>query len=159
VRTCARQVVLERIHGRGIGHVPHAWNVHDHGQRLDDGLPHGGDGHGAPFNATTPAVDAQRRRIAHESGRLIVQMARSDVRLSKILTRSAFENAIRLLSAIGGSTNAVIHLLAFAGRLGVPLELADFDRLSADIPLLVDLQPSGRFLMETCITRAACRPC
>jgi len=101
-----------------------------------------------PFNATTPAVDAQRRRIAHESGRLIVQMARDDVRLSKILTRRAFENAIRLLSAIGGSTNAVIHLLAFAGRLGIPLELADFDRLSADVPLLVDLQPSGRFLME-----------
>jgi len=101
-----------------------------------------------PFNATAPAVDAQRRRIAHESGRLIVQMARNDVRLSKILTRSAFENAIRLLSAIGGSTNAVIHLLAFAGRLGIPLELAEFDRLSADVPLLVDLQPSGRFLME-----------
>jgi dihydroxy-acid dehydratase len=101
-----------------------------------------------PFNATAPAVDAQRRRIAHESGRLIVQMARNDVRLSKILTRSAFENAIRLLSAIGGSTNAVIHLLAFAGRLGIPLELADFDRLSAQVPLLVDLQPSGRFLME-----------
>jgi dihydroxy-acid dehydratase len=101
-----------------------------------------------PFNATTPAVDAQRRRIAHESGRLIVQMARNDVRLSKILTRSAFENGIRLLSAIGGSTNAVIHLLAFAGRLGIPLELAEFDRLSADVPLLVDLQPSGRFLME-----------
>jgi dihydroxy-acid dehydratase len=101
-----------------------------------------------PFNATTPAVDAQRRRIAHESGRLIVQMARNDVRLSKILTRTAFENAIRVLSAIGGSTNAVIHLLAFAGRLGIPLELAEFDRLSADVPLLVDLQPSGRFLME-----------
>jgi dihydroxy-acid dehydratase len=101
-----------------------------------------------PFNATAPAVDAQRRRIAHSSGRLIVQMARNDVRLSKILTRRAFENAIRLLSAIGGSTNAVIHLLAFAGRLGIPLELADFDRLSAQVPLLVDLQPSGRFLME-----------
>jgi len=101
-----------------------------------------------PFNATTPAVDAQRRRIAHESGRLIVQMAREDVRLSKILTRQAFENGVRLLSAIGGSTNAVIHLLAYAGRLGIPLELADFDRLSVDVPLLVDLQPSGRFLME-----------
>jgi dehydratase ilvD1 len=101
-----------------------------------------------PFNATTPAVDAQRRRIAHESGRLIVQMAHKDVRLSKILTRAAFENGIRLMSAIGGSTNAVIHLLAYAGRLGIPLELADFDRLSADVPLLVDLQPSGRFLME-----------
>src|SRR5882757_9071923 len=101
-----------------------------------------------PYNATTPAVDAQRRRIAHESGRLIVQMARNDVRLSKILTRDAFENAIRVLGSIGGSTNAVLHLLAIAGRLGVPLELADFDRLSAQVPLLVDLQPSGRFLME-----------
>jgi dihydroxy-acid dehydratase len=101
-----------------------------------------------PYNATAPAVDARRRRIAHETGRLIVRMAREDVRLSKILTRNAFENAIRILAAIGGSTNAVLHLLALAGRLGVPLELADFDRLSADVPLLVDLQPSGRFLME-----------
>jgi dehydratase ilvD1 len=101
-----------------------------------------------PYNATTPAVDAQRRRIAHESGRLIVRMAREDVRLSTILTRKAFENAIRVLGAIGGSTNTVLHLLAFAGRLGVPLKLADFDRLTSDVPLLVDLQPSGRFLME-----------
>ena len=101
-----------------------------------------------PFNATTPAVDAGRRRIAHESGRLIVQMARDDLRLSKLLTRPALENAIRVLGAIGGSSNAVLHLLAFAGRLGIPLTLADFDRLSSDVPLLVDLQPSGRFLME-----------
>jgi dihydroxy-acid dehydratase len=101
-----------------------------------------------PYNATAPAVDARRRRIAHESGRLIVQMARNDVRLSKILTRPTFENAIRVLGAIGGSTNAVLHLLAIAGRLSVPLELAEFDRLTADIPLLVNLQPSGRFLME-----------
>jgi dihydroxy-acid dehydratase len=101
-----------------------------------------------PYNATTPAVDAQRRRVAHESGRLIVRMAREDVRLSTILTRSAFENAIRVLGAIGGSTNTVLHLLAIAGRLGVPLKLADFDRLTADVPLLVDLQPSGKFLME-----------
>jgi dehydratase ilvD1 len=101
-----------------------------------------------PYNATTPAVDAQRRRIAHESGRLIVRMAREDVRLSTILTRNAFENAIRVLGAIGGSTNTVLHLLAIAGRLGVPLKLADFDRLTADVPLLVDLQPSGKFLME-----------
>jgi dihydroxy-acid dehydratase len=101
-----------------------------------------------PYNATAPAVDARRRRIAQESGRLIVRMAHEDVRLSKVLTRRAFENAIRVLAAIGGSTNAVLHLLAIAGRLGVPLELADFDRLSADVPLLVDLQPSGKFLME-----------
>jgi dehydratase ilvD1 len=101
-----------------------------------------------PFNSTAPAVDARRRRIAHESGRLIVQMARDDLRLSKILTRPAFENAIRVMGAIGGSTNAVLHLLALARRLGVPLELEEFDRLTADIPLLVNLQPSGRFLME-----------
>jgi len=101
-----------------------------------------------PFNATTPAVDAGRRRIAHETGRLIVRLAREDVRLSKVLTRATFENAIRVLGAVGGSTNAVLHLLALAGRLGIRLELADFDRLTADVPLLVDLQPSGRFLME-----------
>jgi len=101
-----------------------------------------------PFNATTPAVDAGRRRIAHESGRLIVQMARDELRLSKLLTRAALENAICVLGAIGGSSNAVLHLLAFAGRLGLPLTLADFDRLSSNVPLLVDLQPSGRFLME-----------
>ncbi len=101
-----------------------------------------------PFNATAPAVDARRRRNAHETGRLIVKMAREDLKLSKILTRSAFENAIRVLGAIGGSTNAVIHLLAIAGRLGVPLSLEDFDQLTSNIPLLVDLQPSGRFLME-----------
>jgi len=101
-----------------------------------------------PFNATAPAVDARRRRNAHETGRLIVDMARKDIRLSTIMTRKAFENAIRVLAAIGGSTNAVLHLLAFAGRLGVPLELEDFDRLSQDVPLLVDLQPSGKYLME-----------
>ena len=101
-----------------------------------------------PFNATAPAVDARRRVIAHEAGRHIVRLANEDVRLSKFLDRRAFENSIRVLAAIGGSTNAVLHLLAIAGRLGVPLELADFDRLSRDIPLLVDLQPSGRFLME-----------
>src|ERR1700724_2717752 len=78
-----------------------------------------------PFNASTPAVDAGRRRIAQETGRLIVRLAREDVRLSRVLTRAAFENAIRILGAIGGSTNAVLHLLAFAGRLGLPPQLAD----------------------------------
>ncbi len=101
-----------------------------------------------PFNATAPAVDARRRVIAHESGRLIVQMARDDLRLSKVLQPAAFRNAIRVLAAVGGSTNAVLHLLALAGRLGIPLALSDFDRWTADVPLLVDLQPSGRFLME-----------
>ncbi len=101
-----------------------------------------------PYNATIPAVDSRRRVLAHETGRRIVDMARKDVRLSNILTRESFENAIRTIAVIGGSSNAVIHLLAIAGRIGVPLELADFDRLSNGIPLLVDLQPSGRFLME-----------
>ena len=100
------------------------------------------------YNATIPAVDARRRVLAHESGRTIVEMARRDVRLSRILTRAALENAVRTIALVGGSTNAVIHLLAIAGRLGVPLALEDFDRLSSNIPLLVDLQPSGRFLME-----------
>ena len=101
-----------------------------------------------PYNATIPAVDARRRVLAHESGRIIVEMARRDVRMSRIVTREALENAIRAIALIGGSTNAVVHLLAIAGRLGVPLNLDDFDRLSEGIPLLVDLQPSGRFLME-----------
>jgi dihydroxy-acid dehydratase len=101
-----------------------------------------------PFNATIPAVDARRRTQAHEAGRAIVRMVREDIRLSSILTPPAIENAIRVHAAIGGSTNAIIHLLAIAGRLGLPLVLEDFDRLSREIPLLVDLQPSGRYLME-----------
>jgi dihydroxy-acid dehydratase len=101
-----------------------------------------------PYNATIPAVDSRRRVLAHETGRRIVDLARRNVRLADIVTRDAFENAIKVIAAIGGSTNAVLHLLALAGRLGIPLSLADFDRLSCEIPLLVDLQPSGRFLME-----------
>jgi dihydroxy-acid dehydratase len=101
-----------------------------------------------PYNATLPAVDSRRRVLAHQTGRAIVELARKDIRPSQILTREAFENAIRIIAAIGGSTNTVLHLLAVAGRLGVPLTLADFDRLSSEIPLLVDLQPSGQYLME-----------
>ena len=101
-----------------------------------------------PYNASIPAVDARRRAMAHETGRLIVQMVHEDRRLSQVATRAAFENAIRVHAAIGGSTNAVVHLLALAGRLGVELELEDFDALGRDVPLVVDLQPSGRFLME-----------
>ncbi|BDE07568.1 dihydroxy-acid dehydratase [Vulcanimicrobium alpinum] len=99
-------------------------------------------------NAAIPAVDSRRYALAQLAGRRIVAMVHEDLRMSKILTRQAFENAIRVNAAIGGSTNAVIHLLAIAGRIGVPLELDDFDRLGRDLPLLVDLQPSGRFLME-----------
>jgi L-arabonate dehydrase len=99
-------------------------------------------------NAAIPAVDSRRYALAQLAGRRIVEMVHEDLRMSKILTRDAFENAIRVNAAIGGSTNAVVHLLAIAGRMGVPLELDDFDRLGHDLPLLVDLQPSGRFLME-----------
>ncbi|MGO4700764.1 IlvD/Edd family dehydratase [Dyella sp. 2RAB6] len=101
-----------------------------------------------PHNAAIPAVDARRYVLAHMSGMRIVQMALEDLTLSKILTRQAFENAICANAAIGGSTNAVIHLKAIAGRIGAPLELEDWTRVGRDIPTLVDLQPSGRFLME-----------
>ncbi len=105
-------------------------------------------GMGLPQNAAIPAVDSRRYVLAQEAGRRIVQMVREDIRISQILTRKNFENAIRVNAAIGGSTNAVIHLLAIAGRVGVELKLDDFDRLAHDLPLLVDLQPSGKFLME-----------
>jgi len=101
-----------------------------------------------PHNGTLPAVDARRYALAHNTGRRIVELVKADVRLSQIATRAAFENAILTHAAIGGSTNAVIHLLAIAGRLGVPLSQDDFDELGRHVPLLVDLMPSGRFLME-----------
>lgn len=105
-------------------------------------------GIGLPGNAAYPAVDGRRNVIARMAGRRIVDMVFEDLRMSKIMTRAAFENAIKTLAAIGGSTNAVIHLIAVAGRMGVPLRLEDFDRLGSDLPCLVDLQPSGRYLME-----------
>jgi dihydroxy-acid dehydratase len=101
-----------------------------------------------PGNAAIPAVDARRYRQAQLTGRRIVEMVEEDMILSKILTRAAFENAIRVNAAIGGSTNAVIHLLAIAGRIGVPLTLADWDQIGSTLPCLVNLQPSGKFLME-----------
>ena len=101
-----------------------------------------------PTNATIPAVDARRGTLSHLTGRAIVKMVKDDHRLSKIVTRDHFENAIKVHAAIGGSTNAVIHLQAVAGRLGIDLSIDDFDRWSKDIPLLVDLQPSGQYLME-----------
>jgi len=100
-----------------------------------------------PGNAAIPAVDAQRYRLAQLTGRRIVQMVHEDMRLSKILTRQAFENAIKTLAAIGGSTNAVVHLLAIAGRIGVNLKLDDFE-LGSAMPNIVDIQPSGTHLME-----------
>ena len=101
-----------------------------------------------PNNSTIPAVDSRRSVLAHLSGRRIVEMVREDLVISKILVRDAFENAIRVNGALGGSTNAVIHLLAIAGRVGVPLSLEDWDRIGWDTPTIVDLKPSGRYLME-----------
>ncbi|WP_312196598.1 IlvD/Edd family dehydratase [Pseudomonas luteola] len=101
-----------------------------------------------PHNAAIPAVDSRRYVLAHLSGMRIVDMVHEDLRLSKILTKEAFENAIRVNAAIGGSTNAVIHLKAIAGRMGVDLELDDWTRVGRGTPTIVDLQPSGRFLME-----------
>ncbi|HYP78779.1 MAG TPA: dihydroxy-acid dehydratase, partial [Steroidobacteraceae bacterium] len=101
-----------------------------------------------PENAAIPAVDARRLRLAHLSGRRIVGMVQEDLRMSKVLTRAAFANAIRANAAIGGSTNAVIHLLALAGRMGIPLTLDDWDRLGSHLPCLVNLKPSGQYLME-----------
>lgn len=101
-----------------------------------------------PGNAAIPAVDGRRNILARASGRRIVQMVKDNLVMSKVLTREAFENAIKVNAAIGGSTNAVIHLLAIAGRIGVKLNLDDWDALGHALPCLVDLQPSGRHLME-----------
>ena len=101
-----------------------------------------------PENAALPAADTRRNRLAQLTGRRIVEMVKEDLRMSKILTRRAFENAIRTNAAIGGSTNAVIHLLAIAGRMGVELKLEDWDQLGSQVNCLLNLQPSGKYLME-----------
>jgi len=105
-------------------------------------------GLGLPANAAIPAVDARRYVLARAAGRRIVELVREKLMLSKILTRAAFENAIRVNAAIGGSTNAVIHLVAIARRIGVDLSLDDFDRMGRGVHCLVNLMPSGKFLME-----------
>jgi len=101
-----------------------------------------------PENGTLPAVDARRQALSHLTGRRIVEMVKEDLKPSDILTKAAFENAIRANAAIGGSTNAVVHLLAIAGRVGVDLSLEDWDRIGAEIPCLVNLMPAGKYLME-----------
>jgi dihydroxy-acid dehydratase len=101
-----------------------------------------------PHNAAIPAADSRRAILAHLTGRRIVEMVHDDLRISRILKREAFENAIRVNGAVGGSTNAVIHLLAMAGRVGVTVTLEDWDKLGREVPTLLDLMPSGRFLME-----------
>jgi len=105
-------------------------------------------GIGLPTNAAIPAADSRRNALAHMAGRRIVEMVQEDLRMSKVLTKAAFENAIQANGAIGGSTNAVVHLIAVAGRLGIDLSLEDWDRLGHDLPCLVNLMPSGEHLME-----------
>src|SRR5688572_12508758 len=105
-------------------------------------------GLGLPGNAAFPAVDARRNVIARNAGRRIVEMVKEDLSLSKILTRAAFENAIRVNAAIGGSTNAVIHLIAIARRIGVDLALDDWDKFGRGVHTLVNLMPNGKYLME-----------
>jgi L-arabonate dehydrase len=105
-------------------------------------------GIGLPTNAAIPAADSRRNVLAHMAGRRIVELVQDDVKMSQVITREALENAIRTNGAIGGSTNAVIHLLALAARLGVELSLDDWDRLGKDVPCIVNLMPSGEYLME-----------
>ena len=105
-------------------------------------------GIGLPTNAAIPAADSRRKALAQIAGRRIVEMVHEDITIAKILNREAFENAIRVNAAIGGSTNAVIHLMAIAGRLGIKLSLEDWDTLGRQIPCLVNLMPSGEYLME-----------
>ena len=101
-----------------------------------------------PGNAAIPAVDSRRTQLAEASGRQIMSLVKQDMRPSKIMTRDAFENAIRTLHALGGSTNAIIHLTAIAGRLGIEIPLSLFDELSRTTPFILNLKPSGEFLME-----------
>jgi L-arabonate dehydrase len=105
-------------------------------------------GLGMPHNAAIPASDSRRLTLAHMAGRRIVEMVHEDLRISKILTREAFENAVRVNGAVGGSTNAVIHSIAIAGRTEIPLSLEDWDALGRDVKTVVNLMPSGQFLME-----------
>ncbi len=101
-----------------------------------------------PGLAGTPAPDSRLLALSHDTGRLIVEMVAADRRPSDVMTRESFLNAIVAVAATGGSTNSVVHLLAIAGRLGVELTLEDFDRVGSTVPLLVNLQPSGQFLMD-----------
>jgi L-arabonate dehydrase len=104
-------------------------------------------GMGLPHNAAIPAVDARRQVLAHLAGRRIVEMVHENLTMDLILTRAAFENAIRVNAAIGGSTNAVVHLIAIARRIGIDLKLEDME-LGTDLPCLLNIQPSGEYLME-----------
>ena len=132
----------------GVVHVALGRPLHDDGHGVDDGV----DGRGAGHGPAHQRGDSRRRfappRARAHGGRRIVEMVHEDLRMSQILTKEAFENAIMVNGAIGGSTNAVVHLLAIAGRIGVKLSLDDWDRLGRDMPCLVNLMPSGKYLME-----------
>src|SRR3989475_10989716 len=144
----AGQITLEEVHEaescmhRSHGHCMTMGTASTMGSMIE------ALGVGLPGNAAIPAVDARRYVLARTAGRRIVEMVKENLTLSKILTREAFENAIRVNAAIGGSTNAVIHLVAIARRIGVDLALEDFDRLGRGVHCLVNLMPSGKFLME-----------
>ncbi|QXD25212.1 dihydroxy-acid dehydratase [Opitutia bacterium ISCC 51] len=140
--TCSDFVAAEAGMNRSVGHCMTMGTASTMAS-LTEAL-----GMGLPGNAAIPAVDSRRNRMAQEVGRRIVQMVHEDLRMSQVLTREAFENAIFTNTAIGGSTNAVIHLIALAGRVEVPLDLDDWDKLGRDIPTLVNLKPSGEYLME-----------
>lgn len=101
-----------------------------------------------PDNATIPAADSRRKVMAHMTGMRIVEMVKEDLKMSKILTRKAFENAIMVNAAVGGSTNFILHLTAISKRIGVELDLTDFDHFSAKIPLIANVQPSGEHWVE-----------
>ena len=101
-----------------------------------------------PGASAIPAVDSRKKVMAHLSGNRIVEMVKEGMKMSDIMTRKAFENAIKINSAVGGSTNIVIHMIALAGRIGVDITLDDFDRLGSEMPLLLNLMPSGKYLME-----------
>jgi L-arabonate dehydrase len=101
-----------------------------------------------PGNAAIPAVDARRHMLAHMTGKRIVEMVHEDLRMSQVVTRESFVNAVRAVAAIGGSSNAVLHLLALAGRMEIPFSLDDWDAIGKNVPTLVDLMPAGKFLME-----------
>ena len=137
---------LGRVRGRD---VPQRWALLADGHRVDDGLPdRGARAWRRAGSAAIPAVDIRRRHVAERAGAQIIDLVAAGTRPSDIMTRAAFENAIRTLHAIGGSTNAVIHLLAIAGRQGVDLPLDLFDELAGSTPLLVNIKPSGAYLME-----------
>jgi dihydroxy-acid dehydratase len=101
-----------------------------------------------PGASAIPAVDSRKKVMAHLSGNRIVEMVKEGLKMSDILKREAFENAIKINSAVGGSTNLIIHMIAIARRIGVELELDDFDKLGSNMPLLLNLMPSGKYLME-----------